>query len=305
MEPRANHVLIGAFTLAVLAGAMLFGAWLARSGPGDGSRVYEVVFHEAVTGLSVGSDVLYSGIPVGEVESLELDPEDPRRVRARIKVDATTPIDAGTSARLSMPNITGITVIQLRGGAADARSLPVTDDGVPVIEATPSPIARLRGNSEELLAGITTLVERGNALLSTQNLANLRRTLANIEAATAVLAEERESVRVMLRETTGAVTEANQAMADIRLLIDEHGNGGLASAAAAMASLERTARRAERVLADNEPALRNGMQALNDAGPALRELRDTLATLRDIARRLEDDPASYLLGRDTIDEFEP
>lgn len=82
METRAHHVLIGLVTVLVVTGAMLFGLWLAKSSVDDAFKDYEVVFNEAVSGLSPGSTVQYNGIKVGDVSTLRLDPKDPRRVLA-------------------------------------------------------------------------------------------------------------------------------------------------------------------------------------------------------------------------------
>ncbi|MDX1298023.1 MAG: MCE family protein, partial [Pseudomonas sp.] len=42
-----------------------------------------------------------------------------------------------------------------------------------------------------------------------------------------------------------------------------------------------------------------------ELGPTIIELRETLSSLRSFARRLEEDPAGYLLRSDTIKEFQP
>lgn len=88
METRAHHVLIGLVTVLVVTGAMLFGLWLAKSSVDDAFKDYEVVFNEAVSGLSPGSTVQYNGIKVGDVSTLRLDPKDPRRVLARVRLSA-------------------------------------------------------------------------------------------------------------------------------------------------------------------------------------------------------------------------
>ena len=46
-------------------------------------------------------------------------------------------------------------------------------------------------------------------------------------------------------------------------------------------------------------------QGLGQLDPAINELRDTLAELRSLTRRLQDDPARFLLGRDQRQEFQP
>ena len=66
METRAHHVMIGLFSVIVVVGAMLFGLWLAKSSVDSAFQDYEVIFNEAVSGLSQGSAVQYSGIKVGD-----------------------------------------------------------------------------------------------------------------------------------------------------------------------------------------------------------------------------------------------
>jgi len=47
------------------------------------------------------------------------------------------------------------------------------------------------------------------------------------------------------------------------------------------------------------------MQGLGQLEPAITELRGSLIALRNITRRLEDNPGRFLLGRDSMEEFEP
>ena len=67
METRANFVLIGAFTLAAILGAFAFIMWIAGYGASGTHRHYQVIFDGSVSGLSVGSNVLFNGLKVGEV----------------------------------------------------------------------------------------------------------------------------------------------------------------------------------------------------------------------------------------------
>ena len=46
METRAHHVLIGLFTVIVVAAALLFSLWLAKSSVDTEFKEYEVVFNE-------------------------------------------------------------------------------------------------------------------------------------------------------------------------------------------------------------------------------------------------------------------
>src|SRR5690606_11568534 len=87
METRAHHVLIGLFTLLAAAAAIFFAIWLSNASSSRAYNEYVVVFNETVTGLSTGSAVQYSGIRIGDITRLRLDPEDPRRVLANIRIE--------------------------------------------------------------------------------------------------------------------------------------------------------------------------------------------------------------------------
>lgn len=269
METRAHYVLIGLFTVAVFAGAMWFVLWLAKTGPTEDADVYDIVFRESVTGLSIGSRVLYSGIHVGTVERIEIDPGDPRQVIARIRVAGTTPVMQDTRAELILANITGASEIQLIGGSSQSRPLESEDGGVPTIIAEPSRIARLSGSLSELLEELSILFENSNRLLSKENTTHLARSLENLSEFTGALAGQSDEIRRGVR------------------------------------SLSQLSQEADRLLRENEEALAGGMQGLNELGPALDELRRTMAALRDVVRRFDQDPGGYLFSREPVREFQP
>jgi phospholipid/cholesterol/gamma-HCH transport system substrate-binding protein len=54
METRANYVVTGAFTLAVIAGVFSFIFWFHNSGSGGERASYRVVFSGSVSGLLAG-----------------------------------------------------------------------------------------------------------------------------------------------------------------------------------------------------------------------------------------------------------
>jgi phospholipid/cholesterol/gamma-HCH transport system substrate-binding protein len=74
---------------------------------------------------------------------------------------------------------------------------------------------------------------------------------------------------------------------------------------ASMASLQRATDNIDQLLKVNRDALDNGMRGVGEIGPAMNELRKTLDSLHSISRKLDDNPASYLLGRDQTKEFKP
>ena len=55
METKANHILIGAFVLALTALAFGFWYWLAGYGASEGAKRYAILFEGSVSGLTRAS----------------------------------------------------------------------------------------------------------------------------------------------------------------------------------------------------------------------------------------------------------
>src|SRR3546814_10942032 len=75
---------------------------------GGAKREYDIFFKQSVDGLSTGSQVQFSGVPVGQVRQIELWRDDPPSVRVRIAVDATVPILHGPTAALDGVGFPGL-----------------------------------------------------------------------------------------------------------------------------------------------------------------------------------------------------
>lgn len=313
METRAHHVLIGLFTLVVVVAALLFALWLAKAGSEKQAHRYDIVFQEAVSGLTKGSTVEFNGIKVGEVSSLRLDPEDPRRVFARVSVDSTAPIRRDTRARLVPAGITGMYLIRLTSGD-DPGSPPLRPQGeeVPVIVASPSPMSRLLADGEDVIYNVNEILVQARALFSAENVGKVSSALANLDQATGALAAQRDELGRAVQQlalagdqANRALSEASRVMASTSRLIDGSATRTLESAQGAMLAFERAMRTVDTLVADNRGQLDSGMRGLGEIGPAVAELGATLAALRSITRKLEDRPADYLLGLEPTKEFQP
>lgn len=312
METRAHHVLIGLVTVIVVVCAMLFGLWLTKSSVDSTFKDYEVVFNEAVSGLSKGSSVQYSGIKVGDVISLRLDPKDPRRVLARVRLSADTPVKEDTRAKLTLTGVTGTSFIQLSGGTPQSPELKGKDGKLPVIVASPSPIARLLDDGSDLLSNISMLVHNANNLFSEDNARQLTQTLANLQQTTAVFSDQRGDIRTAIQQLAQVGSQVNvmlkqtsELMQNANGLLNNQGKQTFASAEQAMQSLAQSTATLNSLLNDNRDSIEGGAQGLNQLAPAIRELRQTLTSLKAISQRLEANPSGYLLGRDTQKEFAP
>jgi phospholipid/cholesterol/gamma-HCH transport system substrate-binding protein len=307
METKANYVLIGAFTLVIAASLLLFGLWAAKYSSERDWQEYQVIFSEPVTGLTEGSSVQYNGIAVGTVETLDLAPNDPRQVIARLKLKTETPVKIDTRAKLSLTSLTGVPFIQLTGGSPSAPRLADADHReLPVIKTEASALQNIADTA-------TRLVSRLDQVLSDQNVKRINDTLANVEAMTGTIADEREDIRALVinaRQSTQQLTvtlkNTNQAVTNVDRELVYKLPAIVAKLDATLANLDKAANGANAVINDNRAAIHSfANDGLSQLGPTLGELRGLVRDLRHISNRLEGSPARYILGHDGPKEFEP
>jgi phospholipid/cholesterol/gamma-HCH transport system substrate-binding protein len=136
METRANYVLIGSFTLAVIAAAFGFVLWFQSLHTTKQRDPLRIVFEGPAAGLRNGGSVNFNGIRIGEVISVKLD--NPRRVVALALVEKNAPIRKDTVVGLEFQGLTGVAAISLKGGEEAAPPVPLDEDGVPVLTADPN-----------------------------------------------------------------------------------------------------------------------------------------------------------------------
>lgn len=318
METRASYVLIGGFAFGAMVLALLFVLWLAKSSLDREFDEYDIVFTEAVTGLSVAGAVQYNGIQIGAVKKLSLDPRDPRRVIAHVRVAAGTPVKADTRAKLTFTGLTGVAIIQLTDGTPQSPPLVAKEgEAWPTIVADDSALQKLMVSSEDMLANMTESVARLSQLLSEDNLAHVSDTLAHIDTVTGELAEGRGDLGSAIRNLSDAsatlkttlaradalVAKLDAATASAGSLIDGDGRAAVVELRETLAAVHRLAASADAMLAGNREAVDNlGSQGLTQVAPMLIEMRETLARLNALTARLERDPAGFLLGRDRVRE---
>jgi phospholipid/cholesterol/gamma-HCH transport system substrate-binding protein len=307
METRANYVLIGAFTLLASIALLLFGLWAAKYSSERSWQNYMIVFDEAVTGLSVGSPVQFNGIAIGSIQRLSLDPEDPRRVIAIIRADASAPVKTDTRARMAITSLTGPAIIQLTGGTPGAPLLTAVDQrDPPVIQTAPSALQNITDTANRI-------VERLDQLLSDENVASFTQTLENIEQVSGSLAAQDDGMEALLvsardaaRSLDATLQSTNATVQRVDQNLVRELPGLIEKLDSTLARLDSAAGNADGILSENRAAINSfANDGLAQLGPTLTELRGLIRDLRQISDRLEGNPSRFLLGRDAPKEYEP
>ncbi len=306
METRANYVLIGAFTLIIAAFLLLFGLWAAKYTSDKDWRYFNVIFDEAVTGLTEGGSVQYNGISVGTVDTLSLAPDDPRKVIAKVKLRASTPVKVDTHAKLSFTGLTGTAFIQLTGGSPDAPLLAAPDDEVPTIITESSALQNIAETANKLVA-------RLDKVLSDENINNIAKTLENLENATGAISDQRADLstlivnaRISSEKLANTLDTTNNAVNSIDRELVQKLPQLIAKLDSTLSRMDSAAGNADKLIGENRGAINSFTQdGLSQLGPTMEELRALVRDLRKISARFEDNPAGYVLGRQKPKEFEP
>ena len=116
MANQATEVLVGAAVLAVAAGFFIHAAQTVGNGTTSNSSSYTASFTTA-EGISVGTDVRMSGVKVGIVTALELNPET-FRADATLTVEDEFLLPDDTAALISSEGLLGGSFIELLPGGS-------------------------------------------------------------------------------------------------------------------------------------------------------------------------------------------
>ncbi|PRD41554.1 MCE family protein [Phyllobacterium phragmitis] len=218
METRANYVLVGIFTLLVSLAAFGFVYWIARYGESRDTVTLEIRIPGSVTGLSIGSQVLFNGIKVGDVRRLYLDPTNPNMVIAQTEVNRTTPVTRSTKAELGFQGLTGQAYVELKGGRLDEPNLLAeaeNSDTVALINADPSVVNNLLATAQDIFARANTALEALEGFIQDVR-APLTATVENTKTFTDALAKNSKVIDQLAGnagDVQHIVKDAREAMA--------------------------------------------------------------------------------------------
>lgn len=313
MENRQSHVIVGAVTFVLVLALFGFVLWLARFSR-DEKAEFDIFFSQSVAGLTVGSAVSFSGVPVGQVRQIALMPETPQFIRVRVELQPETPILEGTTASLQSVGFTGVTEIQLSGSMRGQQ--PLTQPGpygVPVIPARQAGFGQLLESAPQVLERASTLLARLNEVFDDANRARFASLIDNLETVSGEVAAEGPAIRASLREAeltlkaaTRAADELARAGATANTLLTEDGKPLLTELKRAIVTTEATLKRVEQLTATAEPGVNSlATQTVPQVNQLVADLRDVSQQMGALAAKLDEDPVSALTGGRPLPDYDP
>ena len=191
--------------------------------------VYQAVEKESVAGLNLNAPVKYNGVDLGKVQAIELDHTNPNTVNLFFAIERGTPVREDTLAVLKTQGLTGIAYVELSGGSVVSPPLRAKPGARhPVIRTAPSLSARLENVLSSVLGKLDDTSNNINAMLSKENQAAIRSTLADMAAVAHTLAARKGSIDAGLSHAAEILRHTARASADLDQLVARIGRAAVA-----------------------------------------------------------------------------
>ncbi|MFE0748137.1 MCE family protein [Gordonia sp. NPDC058843] len=233
-QGRATMIKVTCYTAVMLlilsALIVVFGNF--RSGS---THEYEAVFSDA-SGLKQGQNVRVAGVPVGKVESVELDAN--AEVRVAFTVSQERPLDTGNRALVRYENLTGDRYLEItRGDPKPGRALG-PGGVIPLARTAPAlDIDSLVGGFKPLFQSVRgdDLNRLMNALIGVLQGQgeNINTLLASTGSTTTMLADQDavigeliSSLNVVLATAHARRHQVSDSVEHLQLLVDQFANRG-------------------------------------------------------------------------------
>jgi phospholipid/cholesterol/gamma-HCH transport system substrate-binding protein len=272
--------------------------------------------------------VTFSGVPVGQIESINLVPDSPQFIRVRISVNSDTPVLDGSTATIRGVGFTGVSQIpidppevvqgqrprprrEIRCPEENAQS--ECPYGVPVLPVKPGAIGQLLNTAPELLERVSTLTERLTELLSDRNQESIAGILDNLQEVSRSLAERGPEIAATLAEARVAIRQAGDAADRIgqlasatTTLVDQNGRPLINDLRQTLRSAQSSMAQLERAIGDARPGIQAfSNQTLPEVGQLMRDLRATSESLREITDRLNQQGIGGVMGGQRLPDYHP
>jgi phospholipid/cholesterol/gamma-HCH transport system substrate-binding protein len=274
MAYKREQALVGLFVL--VAGGMLFVTVFALSGKfTHGAIPYRAYFRNA-GGLGPGTQVRYAGgPPVGRVETVRSDPQDPTRMEIDFSVQPDVPVKTDSTAIITNTSPLADNYLGIVPGTAAAPRAPSgatlksTEyvsfaDIAAVINGLGPNANQLITNLNGRAVDLQETLNRINDLLNAKNRENISASLGNVRG---MLDEDRPAIR-------STIANLNTATVKIAPLLDDFRKTS-AQANEALGHLDAT-------ITEDRPDLRQAVlslrQVLASADVLTEQLNQTLNT---------------------------
>jgi len=291
MYSKVNYTVIGVFVMIFTAGIVFFAFWLGNTGFKDDYNLYLLNTKESVSGLSKDSGVKLKGVDVGTVSGIRVNPQNIEEVEITLKIRKDIPIKEDMRGTISMFGLTGLSYVEIEGGTNDAKTLQMVDGKIPTIDAGSSLLGRLEKNFDELSSKMVLILERGERLLSEENLKNFSALLDNANKVAAKGTDVEDKMIATLDEAEGALKEFRVSFAQLSKNFDTLTYDLYAEIKPSIANFENMSKSVDKLAFEIRKTVNRGdynMQKIMQ--PTINDLRELSEQVDALTRQLRESP---------------
>ncbi len=318
MSKSANPKMIGGFVLGAIALVVLGVIYFGGAQLFAEKRKYVMFFAGSVKGLRVGAPVTWRGVPIGQVDDINLLYETKKLkfyIEVIVEIDPQESIEIGDATSIQMPSdeiqrliakglraqlvqqsfVTGQLAIQVSIFPGTRVHLVGLNHNYTEVPTIPSTFAQI----EE---AVTTIAKRLEEIRVDEIVSDLKLTTASIREL------------VTSPDVKDALTNADQALSELRSLLTkintridpltDSAQRALDASNKAVSEAERTFINAREAITDAETLMSNVDTMIRPGSPvqfelvnALREVSVAARALKSLADTLERNPDALLFGR--------
>lgn len=286
---RRDEVLVGAFTLAAIAVAVLGALWLARGGLSQGYPLYTRFAWGQ--GLKQGQPVWLSGATVGFVDKITFEPQGTLLVTYRLEEEYRVP--KGTTATILPNGFFGDVAVGLVPDKPNTEYFSAGDT-IPV-GASQAGIQKLTASADTITQGVNALLKGAQReFVDSGGLREMRRTVeamnrlvAQFGQVTALQSRELQATMVAVRSKAAAI-DSQQVDSTVRALRATAGN-----MSAATTDLKKTTDRVNAILAKLDAGEGTAAKLMNDPG-LYNDLRRVLIRVDSLTAEFKKNPRRFI-----------
>ncbi len=276
--------------------------------------IYYISYRDvSVSGLEIGSPVKYLGINIGTIKSIDFDPKDVYNVVITVALKPGTPIKKDALANIEAIGITGLKMIEIRGGSNEAKILQpgkrikaggsITEDITGKAEVIANKIERVVNNlieftQPEKLEKIIKLAESStlamdniNAMVA-ENRLNLR---DGLESARIVLARF-DTVSASLQIASDKIEQLTKSDTLDQIIANVHNVSVMLTETDLVTTIDRlgeVVERTNKLLISMDRDMERGSR---DFLVSLQKLKSALDHLNEASRLVSEDPSTLIRG---------
>ncbi len=297
METKVNYAVVGCFVLVLgvifVAGVL----WLATGAFQQKVDLYLAWVDESVSGLNLSAPVKYSGVEVGKVREMKLDPNNPQRVRLTFAIARGTPIKEDTIAVLKTQGLTGIAYVELTGGSPNSPPLRAKAAGEPPeIRTKASLSARLENLLTTLIAKLDSTSTSINAIFSDENRVAFKSALADMSTVARTIAARKDDLDAGIASAARTFENSARVTAELGPVIERVGRSADAIKDLGSEASRASASAGQTVEAIGADVKRFTVETLPELERLLGEMSVLTTSLRRLSEQTARNPSGLLFG---------